>query len=48
MMRTYIKRTGIGRIGMWLAVVVAASWCGVAEASERTPSQLLEKGIYTE
>ncbi len=48
MMRTYIKRTGIGRIGMWLAVVVAAGWCGIADADERTPSQLLEKGIYTE
>ena len=48
MMRTTIKRTGIGRISMWSAVIVAASWCGVAEAAESTPSQLLEKGIYTE
>ncbi len=48
MMRTTIKRTGIWRISMGLAVVVAAGWCGVAEAGERTPSQLLEKGIYTE
>ncbi len=48
MMRTYIKRTGIEGIGMGLAVVAAAAWCGVAEADDRTPSQLLEKGIYTE
>ena len=48
MIRTTIKRMGIGRMGMWLAVVVAAAWCGVAEAAELTPSQILEKGIYTE
>ena len=48
MMQTTIKRTGVGGIGMWLAMVVAAGWCGVADADERTPSQLLEKGIYTE
>ncbi len=48
MMRTNIKRTGNWRIGTWLAVAVAAAWCGVAEAADRTPSQLLEKGIYTE
>ncbi len=28
--------------------MVAAAWCGVAAAAEPTPSQLLEKGIYTE
>ena len=48
MMKTYFKRTGMGRTGMWLTVIVAVAWCGVAEAAERTPSQLLEKGIYTE
>ncbi len=48
MMRTKTKRMGNGRKSMWLAVIVAASWCGVVEADDRTPSQLLEKGIYTE
>ena len=48
MMRTDVKRTGMGQIGMWLAVIVAGSWCCVAEAGEGTASQLLEKGIYTE
>ena len=48
MMRTCFRRTGMGRIGMGLAVVVAAAWCGVAQAAERPPSELLEKGIYTE
>jgi hypothetical protein len=48
MMRTTIERKSIGGISLWLAVVVAAGWCGVADADERTPSQLLEKGIYTE
>ena len=48
MMRTYFNRTGIGRIGMWLAVAVAVACCGLAYAAQRTSSQLLEKGIYTE